>query len=207
MSRKRKFVILDSDDECDWLVDSEDGLGMDHPVVAAYMRVLRDRRKDISESFMSYLCGEMEPRVQNLVDAKIDACLGSTWDRGFVKQLRKSCKMHVVPMGHECEQQCDVCGLQRLVSCKLALSKTSYSVGRVCAARALMANTLLHVQRKSPFSPCPMDQVEEAFVSLLGMASSVCRYTEGDGLLAANAMRRMTTLRETLGFRDSRRPW
>lgn len=200
MSRKRKFVILDSDDEGDWLVDKDDGLGMDHPLVAAYMRSLRERRTDIRESFISYLCGETEHRVQNLVDAKIDACLGSMWDQGFLKQLRKSSKMEVLPMGHEFEGQCDICGLQRWVSCKLTLSRTSYSVGRVCAARALMANTLLHVQRNSPFSPSPMDQVEEAFVSLLGMVSSVCRYTEGDGLLAANAMRRMTTLRETLGF-------
>lgn len=206
MKRNRRFVILDSDEDDgdgDWLVrDNEDGLGMEHPVVSAYMQSLRRRRLGVAHMYADYLLGLEVPSVQNVVDAKVGACIGAHWDRELLGALRSSSQLMVSHLGHECEGRCGACGLKRRVSCKLSFPGRHWTAGRVCATRAFLANTLMHVQRKSAVArPRHRADTLGAFESLLGMADRVRAYADTtDDAVLVDASQRLISLRRRLGF-------
>lgn len=183
------------------------------------MADLRTARVDVSELAGEYLSAapqdarslgfrRVEARV--LAAAKQVAC--PAWPPGFVEQLRSDPSAAVAPASPH-RGACGACGKTRWLSRELAWSSSSarppVALGRVCAARALVAHSLYHAQAtcevaldEAPLIGLVRAQraAREALTSLLDLSAEAAELGEADGrsadLVEACALR----ARAALGF-------
>ena len=118
-------------------------------VVDSEIRHIREARADIADLSIAYLWGLPQARVHARVMSKAISASGAEWSDSFNDILRHHSPVRASfdDLPKRSRGLCAACNRHRWLSKQLVLSDSSIlHLGRTCAARALVAHTLLHAQ-------------------------------------------------------------
>ena len=194
-------------------VTSDDDMSATSADIQEYigeLRRLREARSDISELSAEYLWGMPQMRVHDRVLSKITAAAGPEWSPRFMGIVRSSPTLAIddIP-GGGFRAECAACNKPRWLSKRVAIGHRMLPVGRICAARLVVAHTLAHVQRTCSvfLDEMPIAHIRRvernavaAFDRVLDAADTSATLSDYSGDDADTIVENVMGLRGELGF-------